>query len=674
MPTIKPLAAATVATLALALALPDANAQRRRAARAPAKPAAPAITPECADFYSAQHKAWLEAVPAPAGTHATTLLGQLVERAERQQRDLLDAAMQAPQNEAQKRLGDFWASGLDEAAVEADGANPIAPLLERINAIRRSRDIPAAIAALHQVGIPVAFNFSADIDLNDLERHIGYFSQGGMALPDPAFYTRQDAETVALMGRYRSYVEKILTLTGTPANRLAADTAAVFTVETRLAEVSASPGQPGDARRHYAPVPVAELKKLYRHLQLAEFLAAQGVSDDTVSIANPALFAQLDGLTQSVRPEQWKAYLRFQVGNAMAPYLAKAFRDASFEFHGQVLHGLSAPAPRWKQTLDAITLAAGPMLGHEYAARYLPAAGKQRAEAIAADIRASLVEAVRQSTWMSQQAKAEALAKLEKTRIEVGTPAHDLDYSIQPMGRGSFGGNMLIAATWRHREEMRRIGRHNASRRWDVLPQQPALTYDAAHNRLIITAAMLQAPVLDMAQPAATHYGSLGALAGHELSHAVTARGRHVDAQGNVRDWWTPAETAHWEGLLGRTANQYAAQDYPQLPGVKVNGHLVRDLALLDLSGLELAASALRRTQPEAGKEDWQAFHRAWAGLWAQQLGTPAATLLASSSVQPPGQWRANLGLANQKEFADAWSCTQPSVMRLAEDARIRVW
>src|SRR5690606_14608374 len=176
-----------------------------------------------------------------------------------------------------------------------------------------------------------------------------------------------------------------------------------------------------------------------------------------------------------------------------------------------------------------------------YVARYLPDTTRSRAEAIANDVRAALARAVERNVWISDAARAEAKAKLEKLSIEIGAPRRDIDYTVQPMGRTSFGSNMLIASTWHHREEMRRIGVGNAQRRWDVRPQEPALAYDLAHNRLIVSAAALQAPVLDMEQDTAAQYGSFGALVGHELSRAIDNRGQLVDAAGNVRSWWTPA-------------------------------------------------------------------------------------------------------------------------------------
>ena len=671
MPTPRPLAFAVLLAIVASLAAPDALAQKKKPAAKKAK--APAVAAACTDFYADANAGWLAANPMPSGG-ALSALGQLTARAEQQQRELLDAAMASPQGNVQTLLGDFWASGLDEAAVERDGANPIAPLLERIDGIRKAKDIAPSIAALHQLGIPVVFNFGADIDLRDLDRHLGYFSQGGVGLPDPAYYTRTDADARALLARYTDYVQKILVLTGVPAANAAAEAKSVVELETRIATASRPLQELRDPRANFAPVPASGLGKQYRNLQLDAFLKAQGVNDDAVSMVNPALFTQLDALVAGLKPQQWKSYLRWRVGDAMAPYLARPWRNASFDFRGKVLHGLTAPAPRWQQVLDAINLAAGPMLGREYTARFLPAATRQQANAVAGNVRDALLRNVDSSTWLGDAARAEARSKLGKLRIEIGAPRRDLDYTVQPMGRGSFGGNMLIAASWHHREEMKRIGRGNADRRWDVLPQQPALAYDLAQNRLIVTAAMLQAPVLDAAMPAAAQYGAYGALVGHELSHAVDARGRLVDAGGDLRDWWTSVEAAGWDASAQRVVAFYDGFAYPQLNGVKVNGRLTREENMADLAGLELARAALVAAQPAADVETDKAFYRGWAQLWAQQVTADEAQRRFLQDVRAPGVWRANGPAMQQAAFGAAFGCKIGTPMQPKPEQRISVF
>ncbi|GGD57466.1 M13 family metallopeptidase [Pseudoxanthomonas indica] len=663
MSSLRALGKPSLLAFALVAALGSTHAD---AAKKKAK--APAVSAQCSDFYASANADWLKA------NTAGSALGQLRERSQQQQRDLLQAAMQSPQGNVQKLLGDFWASGLDEAAVEADGARPIAPLLDRINAIRKPKEVAPAIAALHQVGIPVAFNFSPDVDLRALDRHIGYFMQGGLGLPDPAYYTRSDADTQQVMTRYRAYVKQILALTGSAKDKLDADAQAVIDLETRLARVSKPLVDLRNPLTNYAPVATKELGKQYKNLQLDAFLKAQGVNDDTVSMADAELFRQIDALIASLKPDQWKAYLRWRVGDAMAPHLAKSFRDAEFEFRGRVMRGQSTPPPRWQEVLDAINLAAGPMLGKEYAARYLPQATDSQAEAIAAQVRDALERRLEASSWLSAQAKSEAKDKLEKLKIEVGTPHRDIDYSVQPMGRGSFGGNILIASTWRHREEMKRIGKGNADRRWDVLPQQPALAYDLAQNRLIVTAAVLQAPVYDASRDPAGVYGAYGALVGRELNRGFDNRGRMVDAKGQIRDWWSPADLAAWTGLTGKVASQFDGYNYPELKNVKVNGKLVADESTADLAGVELAWDAYQNAQPQAGTASKQAFFQAWAQLWAQKFGEADAAQRAASDVHAPGVWRTNAPLANLPAFAATYTCKPGQPMQRSEAEQVRIW
>lgn len=670
--TLRPLACALALSLIAGLASPAADAAKKK--RAAAQHKAPAVAAECTDFYASANADWIGANLLLPGVGSLSAMEQLSDRVRQQQLQLLNSAMQEPQGNVQKLLGDFWASGLDEASVERDGANPIAPLLTRINAIKRSRDVPASIAALHQVGIPVAFNFGADIDLQDLDRHIGYFSQGGLGLPDPAYYTRADADTRALLGQYNGYVQKILALTGTPQEQLATESQLVIDLETRIAQFSRPLPQLRDPRNNYALVDTAGLAKQYKRLQLGDFLKVQGVSDEHVSIADPALFAQLDTLIASLKPAQWKTYLRWRVGDSMAPYLSKPWRDASHDFRGRVLRGQPAQPARAQQVLDAINLAAGPMLGREYVGRYLSSATKSRAEEIAAQVRDALGDALDRDPRLSPGAKAEAKAKLARLKLEIGAPRRDLDYSVQPMGRGSFGGNLLIASTWRHGEEMKRIGRGNADRRWDVLPQHPALAYDIAQNRLIVTAAMLQAPVLDFSKQLAAQYGAYGALVGHELSHGFDSRGRLVDAKGELRDWWTPADALAWEAMAGRVAAQYNALPYPELSNTRVNGAQVRDIAIADLAGVELAWAAFRAAQPEATKEAQQAFYRGWASLWPQQLTTDVATQRAAASVHAPGQWRTNVPVTNQAAFGEAFGCKAGTPMQPKPEMQVKLW
>ena len=672
MPTLPALRPSALALcIVIVVAAPYADAAKKRKPVAP-KAVPTAIATACNDLYAFANADWLKSHPLPA-EGSVSALGELAARAQQQQRDLLEAAANSPQTPVQKLLGDFWASGLDEAAVERDGAAPIAPLLARIDAIKKPRDVAPAIAALHQIGIPVAFNFSSDIDLKQLDTYFGYFAQGGLGLPDPTFYTRTDADARALLGRYNGYVQKILALSGTPQAKLSSEAQLVIDLETRIARLSKTQAELQGLNANYSPVPTKDFAKKYRNLQLAAFLKAQGVTADQVSM-DTALFTQIDALAGSLKPAQWQAYLRFHVGNTMAPYLSRSWRDADHEFRGKLLRGEDEPAARWLQVLDAINASAGTMLAYEYAARYLPEASRERADLIARGVKESLGNAIDRNTWMDAQTKIEARTKLDRVKIEIGKPRSDLDFSVQPMGRGSFGGNILIASTWHHREEMKRIGRANAERRWDVLPQYPALSYDLAHNRIYITAAVLQPPVLDMGQPLPAQYGGLGAMIGHEMTRAVDTKGRGIDAAQTLRDWWSPVTSAAWDARIAPLAAVYSRFAYPGNPALKLDGARTRDENAIDLSGLELAWATYAKAEPQATAADQQQFFAGWARLWAQQLSAQTAAAHAASSAHPHGQWRSNAPAMQLPAFGKAFACKAGNSMLTPEAEQLSIW
>ena len=295
-------------------------------------------------------------------------------------------------------------------------------------------------------------------------------------------------------------------------------------------------------------------------------------------------------------------------------------------------------------------------------------------DAIARSVKLALGEAIDRNTWMDGPTKQEARAKADRVKIEIGAPRSIFDFSLQPMGRGSFGGNILIASTWRHAQEMKRIGKGNADRRWDVLPQQPALSYDLAQNRLIVTAAALQGPIFTDADGLPDKFGAYGSLVAHEISRAIDAKGALVDAKGELRSWWTPADKSAWTLLGNRVAAQYGAYPFPGVKDAKVNGELTRDENMADLSGVEIAWDAFTTAQPAAKPAEQQAFFRAWAGLWPQQLSPNEAVQRLTSEIRAPGRWRSNGPLANLPSFGAAFQCKPGQPMQRTEAEQIRIW
>ncbi len=648
-------------------------------AKVKAKPVKPVVAGSsgaaCTDFYAQTNGEWLKAHPAPTAGSVSAFDAMLV-NARQQERALLDDAVRNPASDADRALGVLWTDGINESAVDAAGATPLQPLFERIAKIKKAKDISTAIADLHAAGVPVLFNFSADVDLKDFDRQLGYANQGGLGLPDPDYYTRPDADTHTLLGRYRTYVEAILQLSGTPADKVSVESGWVLSIEMQLAQASLPLVQLRDPNNAYRPITLVELQKSYPNLAFDKFLRTQHADDDHISLAHTGFFQAVNGMLASVPVEQWQAYLRFHTANALAPYLSRGFQDAHFQLYDRVLDGVQQPQPRWLTVLDAIDRALGETMGQAYAERYLPQASLDAATRVAAGMRAAMKNALEHNPWMDDPTRAAALAKLDKLRIELGEPSHKAPVTGLAFGSGHFATDMLAAAAWSHQRDMAAIGKRTSDRRWPVLAQIPDVSYDLVQNRVVVTAAFLQPPVFDANADNAQHFGALGSLIGHQLHYAFDGKGRTIDADGQLRDWWTPTSSMAYEQRTTPIIAQY--DSYAASGEVKVNGRQTRDENLADLAGVELALAAFRMsltTQPLPNigvVTPEQRFFEAYAQVWERSTAPATAITEVSTSIQSPAIYRVNGVLANLAEFGKSYTCKAGQPME--SNKQVSIW
>jgi putative endopeptidase len=649
--------------------------------------------PTCMDFYAQANADWLVAHPGPA-QGSVSAFDAMYANARTQERALLEATAQGTGDDASGALGTLWNEGTNDAAIDLAGATPLQPLFARIALAKKNKDLAGVIADLHAAGVPVLFNFSADIDLKDFDHQLGYANQGGLGLPDPDYYTRADAETRELLGRYRTYIQVVLQQSGTPAERVSEESGWVLGIEMQLANASLPLVQLRDPNNAYRPVALAELQKAYPNLAFGNFLKAQHADDNRVSLAHTGFFAVADGMLATIPVQQWQAYLRFHVASAMAPYLSRGLQDAHYQLYDRLLGGMQQPHDRARQVMDAIDRALGPAMGHLYAGRYLSPEAKDAAERVAKGLRAAMKDAIDHNAWMDAPTRAAAQAKLDRLRIEIGEPSRNPSLSGLVVG-GGFANDMLAVAAWRHHQEMDSIGKRTSERRWPVLAQVPDVSYDLVQNRVVVTAAFLQPPVFDPNASAARQFGALGSLIGHQLHYAFDGKGRTIDANGDLHDWWTPLVSAAWEQRVAPVIAQYDA--YPVLSDVKVNGHQTRDENLADLGGVELAWAAFQAASPPVptpapplaakpkgahGKATAEPmptnapspqrdFFDAYAKVWARNTAPDTALAESGTSVQAPAKYRVDGVLANMPEFGKAYACKPGQPMQLASPLTI---
>lgn len=644
---------------------------KRKPANAKSAPASAAAS-ACTDFYTDANAKWLQSHPAPA-SGSIAVFDQMRASARQQQIALLDSLAREATDDGGRALGTVWKEGQNEAAIEAAAATPLQPAFTRIAAIRKSKDVAAAIADLHAAGLPVVFNFLPDRDAADADLRIGYASQGGLGLPDPAYYTRSDAETRDVLGRYRTYIQTILQLSGTPADQVSTQSGWVLSMEMQLAQASQSLAQQRDTASAYRIVKVSDLQKTYPRLAWAGFLKTQKVGADSISLANTRFFDAVESMLANTPPEQWQAYLRFEIANGMAPYLSHAFQDARYQMYEKLLAGAAQPQLHQDAVLTAIDRVLGPVMGHAWAQRYLPAEARTDAISVADGVRAAMKTAIADNAWMDDATRAAAQAKLDKLRIEIGEPETVPAIAGVDLGKG-FAADLLTLAAWRHRNRMASIGQRGGARDWEQPAQIPSLSYDLLDNRLVITAAMLQTPVFATSMSTAQRYGALGALIGHTLHNAIGGKGRAVDADGRLRDWWSAATRTAFEQRTAPIVGQFDA--YTVAGTDKVDGSRTREENLADLGGVELAWKAFAAAQAAASHpsqvSDDRAFFTAYAQLWARQSAPASALAWSADALQAPARYRVNGVLANVSEFAKTYACKagQP----LQEKQPVTIW
>ena len=640
------------------------------AAQTPAD--APATPPSaCTDFYAHANADWLADPAAPSSPFAA-----LVARSLDRQRTLLDElAADAGSDATARALATFWRAANDEAALDAAGIAVLQPWLTRVDGLRKSNELAKLLADGHATGLPLLFRFEGGADLREPQRRIAYALQGGLALPDRDYYLREDPASTALRTHYRAYVARLLQLSGTPDAERERAVDAVLDIETRLARASLSLVQLRDPNNSWRPTDVHELDKRFQHLDLPGFLRAQGLRKlRTVSLAHTAFFVEADHLVGGLPASQWRPYLRFHLLHALAPHLPKPYRNAHFALFGTQLRGLAEPLPRWHDALKATDLAVGESLGQRYAARWLDEAPAKRARTVVEGVVAALRQRLAAAEWLGEDARAAAAAKLDRLDIAIGHADPAPGGNPPAFAPDRHAANVLAAARWRQAGELAQLGQAP-----DPAPLRGHAVnayYDLRSNRLALSAALLAPPLLAGAgtdHPLARDYGALGALAAHELWHAVDAQGATVDVDGAVQTWWTADDFRRFAERTSSLSDQYA--HYAALAEVKVDGKRTFLENLADLAGLSLAYQAWQAADPESGETAaQQAFFSAYARLWRRRMALSEQRIQLSTGVHAPPRWRVMGPLANFTPFSEAYGCVAGASFVLPEGDRLHPW
>ena len=637
----------------------------------------------CANFYQFSDGAWIAKNPVPPeypswGTfnelqvHNREILHEILERAA--------ADRSAPQGSTLQKIGDFYASCMDTKAIDAEGSKPLNPEFARIDAIHNLQDLQAEVARLQSVGVNALFGFSSTQDEKNSTQVIAGAEQGGLGLPDRDYYTKTDAKSQTLRTEYLAHVQKMFELLGDSSRQSTAEAQTVMGIETRLAKASMTRVDRRDPDKTYHKMTMGQLKTLTPDFVWPDYFHEVGHPDvPAVDVAQPEFFKEVNQLLKSVPLDDWKIYLRWQLIHAAAPELSSNFVQANFDFYGRTLEGTKKILPRWQRCVRSTDTELGFALGKVYVDKYFPPEAKARAEKMVQNLIAALREDLKTLPWMGPKTRKAALAKLDAFMPKIGYPDKWRDYSAYHVTRTSYARNVLDGNAFDFHRDLNKIGKPVDRHEWGMTPPTVNAYYNPLKNEIVFPAGILQPPFFDPKGDDASNYGGIGAVIGHEMTHGFDDEGRKFDAQGNLKNWWTPQDIKNFNERAQCIEKQFYG--FVAVGKVHENGKLVLGESIADLGGLTLAYRAYQKSlegKPAPKTIDGftpdQRFFIAWAQNWATNMTPQFARLLVNVDPHPLPQFRANGPLSNMPVFAKAYGCSAGDPMVRPPDQRCRIW
>jgi putative endopeptidase len=637
------------------------------------------------DLFGHINGGWYETVEIPADLPGYGAFIQLRLDAEQRVGDLLreaadaSAAGDVPLGSTVQQIGDLFASFLDEARADELGIAPIAGDLAAVSAVFDISSLLRLLGRLEREGLAGgALDLDIDIDARRSDRSLVHLSQGGLGLPDEAYY--RDEQFAPIRAAYVTHIEVMLGLSGRSD---AADAAArVMALETRLAAGHWDAVACRDVLATYNLMTRDELVAALPRFDLAAWADGLGVSlavFDEVVVQQPSFLGTLSEALTEVPLEDWKAWLTWQVVHAAAPFLGAPVVAENFGFYSRTLAGTEVQRDRWKRGVAVTESVLGEAIGERYVARHFPPEAKHQMDILVG----TLVEAYRQSIgsleWMSPDTRAKALEKLAAFRPKIGYPPRWRDYSAVKIDRGDLLGNVRRGRAHEAAHQFAKLGRPVDRDEWLMYPQTVNAYYRAATNEICFPAAILQPPFFDPEADAAMNYGGIGAVIGHEIGHGFDDQGSQYDGEGNLNDWWTAEDKAGFQERRDRLIAQYDALETRALPGQTVNGGLTVGENIGDLGGLAIALRAydisLDGGQPGelAGLSARQRAFFNWSRVWRGKMRQELAQQLLTVDPHAPTDLRANI-VRNIDEFHTTFGTAPGDGLWLEPEDRVRIW
>ena len=635
------------------------------------------------DFYQFANGGWLAKNPIPPEYSRWGSFEELAERNNVILHGILDdcAANPGAAGSSRQKVGDFYASGMDEKAVDADGIKPLAGEFERIAALKDRTELPAIIAHLHDLGVNVGFALGVGADDKNSTTNIAQVYQGGLGMPDRDYYTKDDDKSKDLRTAYEAHVAKMFVLLGDAPEKAAAEAKTVLAIETGLANASKTRVDLRDPEANYHKMTVDAAKKA-SGFDLNQYFVATGAKNPgEINVGQPEFLAFMGKTLADTPLDDLKTYFRWHLIHGAAPYVSAPFVEENFAFFGKTLTGAKEILPRWKRVLRETDTSIGEALGQLYVEKTFTPEAKTRALTLVNDLRSVLRDRLANLEWMGPETRAAALKKLDAFTVKIGYPDKWRDYSALTIKKQPFITNVFAARAFESKRELNKINEPVDKTEWGMTPPTVNAYYNPTQNEIVFPAGILQPPFFSDKADDAVNYGGIGAVIGHEMTHGFDDQGRQYDAQGNLKNWWTDADIKNFNERAAKIIAQFDA--YKPIEGTHVNGKLTQGENIADMGGSKIAYAALEKALARNGSHEQKAidgftpeqrFFLSWAQVWRNNIRPEMLRMRLVTDPHSPGQYRCDGPLSNLPEFQKAFNVPDGSPMVRPAAERVQIW
>ena len=638
----------------------------------------PSVGPR-ADFFQHINGGWLKSHPIPADRADWGVDAELEERDMLDLKEILEA-LQADRAATgdQQKIRDIYATAMDAAKLNRDGAQALAPELARIGDAAGTADLVPVLAHLHAIGCVPLFAISADQDPKHSEHYILSVLQGGTILPERGYYLGDDRESRTIRQAYREHVMRTFLLLGDAPAVATKEAETVMTLETKLAEKQMTPVELRDPEPQYHKMTVPQLAALAPQFDWPLYLRSIGAAEvKELIVCQPQFVQRVGKLWKQIPVTDWRTYLRWHLAARAAPHLCDPFVDEDFRFE-QTLGGAKELKPRWKRAIETIDVLMGEALGRLFVERHFSPEAKQRINSLVDNLIDAYAERIRNRKWMGETTRAKALAKLKTMRRKLGYPDKWRDYSALTIGTDSYLLNGFRAAEFEFHRRIVRLDQAVDVTEWEMTVPSVNACYSASTNDITFPAGILQPPFFDAQADDALNYGAIGAVIGHEMTHGFDDQGSKYDDAGNLANWWTSKDRARFDACAAKLVAQFNA--CTAIGSLHVNGELTLGENIADLGGLCIALDAYNRSlNGQAapvidGLTGTQRFFISYAICWRNEYRPEQLKVLLRSDEHSPPRFRVLVPLSNMPAFLDAFGVKKGDAMFRAPADRAEVW